>query len=221
MVKLNILLLEDDSLFADSLIDFLNESDFDIHLAVNVEEALSLSYKKNYDLYIFDINLPDGNGLNLLKNLRTSDDKTPTIFLTSYKDKETIYEGFSCGCDDFLKKPVDLDELLFRIDAILKRVGKTKEKIKIGSDFEYDLYTKTLLNNTQIVPLTQKTSTLLEILVQARGTIVTKEMIISKLWSIEEEYSEGSIRVYINQLKKILGNDIIKNQKGIGYIFEN
>jgi DNA-binding response OmpR family regulator len=220
MIKTNILLLEDDTLFANSLQDFLDECDFCVDLAQNIDEALNLSYKCNYDLYILDINLPDGNGIEFLKTLRTSQDSTPAIFLTSYKDKETKYKGFTEGCDDFLNKPVDLDELLLRINAILKRIGRVKSTIKLGNNFTYDLYNKSLFNDNERIILTPKLATLLDILIQTKGELVTKEIIISKLWSSGEEYSEGSIRVYINQIKKLLGENSIKNYKGLGYTLE-
>ena len=116
-----ILVLEDDELFASTVEDFLSDEGFIVDIATDGEECLSLNYNKNYDLYIFDINVPKITGLDLLSNLRESEDNTPTIFLTSYKDKDTLHNAFLKGCDDYLKKPVDLDELLLRIKALLKR----------------------------------------------------------------------------------------------------
>jgi DNA-binding response OmpR family regulator len=221
MIKQKILLLEDDILFAQSLCDYLGECGFYIQTASNIEEALEMSYKANYDLYILDINLPDGSGLELLSNLRNGDDSTPAIFLTSYKDKDTLCRGYNSGCDDFLNKPVDLDELLLRIMAIFKRIGTTAKRVTINSTYEYDLLKKSLFHNGEQVILPQKTGILLDILVKSKGELVKKEVIISNLWSAGEEYSEGSIRVYINQLKKLLGENSIKNHKGLGYTFEN
>ena len=95
-----ILILEDDDLFASTLEDFLSEEGFEVDIAKDGEECLELNFKKNYDLYIFDINVPKINGLDLLEQLRQSDDNTPTIFLTSYKDKDTLHDAFLKGCDD-------------------------------------------------------------------------------------------------------------------------
>ena len=119
-----ILVLEDDELFASTLEDFLTDENLIVDIANDGEKCLALNYEKNYDLYIFDINVPKINGLELLEQLRKSKDNTPTIFLTSYKDKDTLQDAFIKGCDDYLKKPVDLDELLLRIKALLKRNKK-------------------------------------------------------------------------------------------------
>ena len=96
-----ILLLEDDELFASTLEDFLSEEGFIVDLAFDGEECLRKNYEKNYDLYIFDINVPKINGLELLETLRKSQDYTPTIYLTSYKDKDTLQDAFLKGCDDY------------------------------------------------------------------------------------------------------------------------
>lgn len=216
----NILLLEDDELFAQSIEDFLDEEGFLVDIACNGQEALELNYEKNYDLYLFDINVPLLNGLDLLKVLREAGDITPTIFLTSYKDKETLQNGFKNGADDYLKKPLDMDELILRIKSLLKRSGKQMQNITISEGLVYKVDIKRLFKNDIDLNLSVKILQLLELFLENRKEIVTKDMIVSKLWSTEEEYSEGSIRVYINNLKKIIGKDLIVNIKGIGYKLE-
>ena len=215
-----ILVLEDDELFCETLEDFLDEEGFEVDVANDGEECLELNFSKNYDLYIFDINVPKINGLDLLSQLRASDDLTPTIFLTSYKDKDTLHQGFKNGCDDYLKKPADLDELLFRIKALLKRNNKSFETIKLNNNFSFDSQNKRLYENDIDMNLPMKVAELLQLFIEQKNQIVTKEMIASRLWSTDEEYSEGSIRVYINHIKKVLGKDFIVNLKGIGYKVE-
>lgn len=215
-----ILVLEDDKLFASTLEDFLSDEGFEIDIAYDGEECLDFNYKKNYDLYIFDINVPKINGLELLEQLRKSDDNTPTIFLTSYKDKDTLHNAFLKGCDDYLKKPVDLDELILRIKALLKRNKKHFESICLPNNFTFEPSSKRVLEAGKDLNLPIKVLELIELFIENRGEIVTKNMIISKLWATQEEYSEGSIRVYINQIKKILGKESIQNIKGIGYKIE-
>ncbi len=215
-----ILVLEDDKLFASTLEDFLNEEGFAVDLAFNGEQCLDLNYENKYDLYIFDINVPKISGLELLKQLKNAGDETPAIFLTSYKDKDTLQQAFLNGCDDYLKKPVDLDELILRIKALLKRNKKQFEIVNINSTLSFNPETKRVYENGIDLNLSTKVSELLELFIENRGLIVTKEMIISKLWSVNEDYSEGSIRVYINHIKKILGKESILNIKGIGYKIE-
>lgn len=215
-----ILLLEDDKLFASTIEDFLEDEGFEIDIAYDGEQCLDLNYENKYDLYIFDINVPKINGLDLLEQLRQAGDETPSIFLTSYKDKETLHEGFIKGCDDYLKKPVDLDELILRIKALFKRNKKSFEAIKLTETLEFDSISKRVYESGADLNLPIKVLELLELFIEHRGEIVTKQMIISKLWSAGEEYSEGSIRVYINSIKKLLGKDSLSNIKGVGYKIE-
>ena len=216
-----ILVLEDDELFASTLEDFLTDESFIVDIANDGEECLALNYEKNYDLYIFDINVPKINGLELLEQLRKSNDNTPTIFLTSYKDKDTLQDAFIKGCDDYLKKPVDLDELLLRIKALLKRNKKQFDLVNLSNKIYFNPINKRVYEDELDLNLPIKVLELLELFIENRGEIVTKEMIISKLWATNEEYSEGSIRVYINQIKKLFENkDVISNIKGVGYKIE-
>jgi DNA-binding response OmpR family regulator len=215
-----ILVLEDDELFASTVEDFLSDEGFEVDIASDGEECLELNFKKNYDLYLFDINVPKINGLELLEQLRTSGDNTPSIFLTSYKDKDTLQTAFLNGCDDYLKKPADLDELLLRIKALLKRNKKQFDVIKLSESVTFNPTNKRVYENEEDLNLPVKVLELLELFIENRGDIVTKEMIISKLWATSQEYSEGSIRVYINQIKKLLDKDTILNIKGVGYKIE-
>ena len=215
-----ILVLEDDELFASTVEDFLTDEGFEVDIAIDGEECLELNFKKNYDLYIFDINVPKINGLELLEQLRTSGDNTPSIFLTSYKDKDTLQTAFLNGCDDYLKKPADLDELLLRIKALLKRNKKQFDIINLSKSITFNPANKRVYENEIDLNLPIKVLELMELFVENRGEIVSKEMIISKLWSTSQEYSEGSIRVYINQIKKLFDKDTILNIKGVGYKIE-
>ena len=219
---LNILLLEDDELFSLSLIDYLEEfSEVKITHANNSNMMLELIYENRYDLYLLDINLPDISGLDLLKEIRNATDETPTIFLTSYKDKETLKEGFENGADDFMTKPFDMDELILRINSLMKRVKK-QNHISLG-DVEFNFDTKEVKVDGKIVKLSLKALELFELFYQNNNAIVTKDMIINRLWNASESYSEGSIRVYVNSIKKLFLDTTvfnISNIKNIGYKIE-
>ena len=215
-----ILVLEDDELFLETLEDFLIDEGFIVQTANNGEKVIELCYENSYDLYLFDINVPLLNGIDLLKELRKNNDNTSTIYLTSYKDKDMLKKGFVTGCDDYLKKPVDLDELLLRIQSLLKRSGKSFSEVKINNELSFNPETRRVLKAGKDLYIANKIIDLLELFIEKKDIIITKEMIIDKLWNFSEEYSEGSIRVYINNLKKLIGKEKIKNIKGVGYKIE-
>ncbi len=209
-----ILLLEDDKLFNETLQDFLEEEGFSLDTALDPYSALELTYESNYDLYLFDVNLPYESGFDLLNKLRQSGDVTPTIFLTSRDDKASLTQGFETGADDYMKKPIDLDELLLRIQALLRRQVR-KERITIG-EYSLDMVAKTLFNNNEKLDVTKKAVELLVLLVQADGEVVSSDTIKNRLWAAGQNASDGSLRVYITQLKKYFPEAIV-NVRGVGY----
>lgn len=219
MVK--ILLLEDDILFSETLIDYLEEfSNFTIDHVKSSKEFLEKVFENRYDLYLLDINLPDINGLDLLDDLRKGGDDTHTIYLTSYKDKETLKQGFNNGADDFLNKPFDMDELILRINSLMKRCQK-QDIIKVA-DVEFNFDTKSVSKNGQNIKLGLKALELFELFYQNNNSIVSKDMIINRLWSTAEDYSDGSLRVYVNHIKKLFDNEEFKitSIKNVGYKIE-
>ena len=209
-----ILLLEDDKLFNESLQDFLEEEGFTLDCVLDPYSALDLTYEQNYDLYMFDVNLPYENGFDLLKKLRSSGDYTPTIFITSREDKASLTQGFMEGGDDYLTKPIDLDELLLRINAVLRRQVRA-QRVQIGA-YAFDILTKRLYLNEETVELSFKGAELLLILLEGQGSVIPLEQIKARLWSASEEASDGALRVYVTQLKKYFPTYIV-NIRGIGY----
>ena len=209
-----ILLLEDDNLFNETLQDFLEEEGFSLDTALDPYSALEFTYERNYDLYLFDVNLPYESGFDLLKKLRQSGDVTPTIFLTSRDDKASLTQGFETGADDYMKKPIDLDELLLRIQALLRRQVR-KERMIIG-EYSLDMVAKTLFHNNKELDVTGKAVELLVLLVQEDGEVVSSDTIKNRLWAAGQNASDGSLRVYVTQLKKYFP-DAIVNVRGVGY----
>ena len=215
---IQILVAEDDTLFAQTLEDFLTEEGFSVDLCHSGTEAEERCYEKHYDLMLLDINMPGMNGLELLKTLRSQQNTTPAIYLTSYNEKGKLMEGFSAGADDYLKKPIDLDELLMRIQALLKRTRKTDTTVAIGN-CRYDRSEKVLITEDRRIPMTKKLAALLDILTENPNTVVTKEQIKARVWEWDEAPSDGALRVYVNDLKKMIGKAHIENIKGVGYRF--
>jgi len=215
-VSTKILLLEDDSLFGESIQDFLEEEGYEIRLCRNGQEALDATYTEKFDLYLLDINVPLIDGLSLLKELRSAEDDTPVIYLTSHTEKDVLLEAYENGADDYLKKPFEIDELALRIKALLRRVKKASGKLCIGT-LCLDEQHKCLFLGDKELLLSLKEFQLISLLMRHSGGIVTKEMIMDELWSPSESVSEGAIRVYINRLKQEIGSEKIVNIRGMGY----
>jgi len=213
-LSIKILLLEDDKLFNETLQDFLEEEGFVLDYALDPYTALELSYKHIYDLYLFDVNLPYESGFDLLEKLRQSGDTTPTIFLTSRDDKASLTQGFEAGADDYMKKPIDLDELLLRISALMRRQVRN-EKIIIG-EYSLDTLSKTLYHEDKTLEVTKKAVELLILLLQSNGEVVSTDEIKNRLWAAGQNASDGALRVYVTQLKKYF-SEHIENVRGIGY----
>jgi len=220
-VSYKLLILEDNTLLLNTLEDFLSGHGYECMLVKNGKEALKRCYEGKFDLYLLDVKVPDMNGFDFLRELRASGDYTPAIFVTSLNDQESLTKGFMLGGDDYIKKPFDLGELLLRIKAILTRTkGIVDDWLVIDPLYKLNLARKRLFYGSEELDIHLKDFELLYLLVKERGKVVTKEMIHETLWSSSEEINEGSIRVYINNLKKIFGKESISNLRGIGYRFE-
>lgn len=214
-MSIKILLLEDDLLFAETLIDLLEDEGFLITHVPNGQEALDIIFENKFDLYLLDINVPLINGVTLLSELRDSDDNTPAIFLTSHKDKEMLRSGFLSGGDDYITKPFDNDELLLRITALIKRL-KPKQNQCIEKLCHDEIHQR-IFYDKQELDLSKKEYQLLLLLMSHANAAVPKELILDELWSASESGSDGAIRVYINRIKQLLPNIQIDNIRGIGY----
>jgi len=212
-----ILILEDDRLFAESLRDWLEEEGFEVELAFDPRSAYELSFSRRFDLYLFDINLPFKDGMASLRELREAGDETPVIFLTSREDRESLLAGFEAGAEDYLKKPVDLEELSARISVVLRR--QKKEGSHQLGPYVMESRLRDLLHEGRPLKLGRKVYDLLELLSSRAGEIVSLEEIRSYLWQPGEEASDGAIRVYITRLKKLFPR-AIENIRGVGYRFD-
>ena len=215
---MKILLLEDDTVLADILVDFLQES-YEVTHTYSMKEALSLSENSSFDLYIFDINVPDGDGISLLKEIRQFKDKTPTIFITAFHDTKYLKEAFESGANDFIKKPFDLEELAQRVENIKRHFGLSSV-IELASNIEFDTQTHMLKNSSSLTTLSAKESSCLHYLYKNRSRVVSVDEILQNLWEYDDMPSDDAIRTIIKELRKALGKEHILNVRGEGYRFE-
>ncbi|WP_226960563.1 response regulator transcription factor [Sulfurimonas paralvinellae] len=214
-MSIKILLLEDDLLFGETIVDLLEDEGYEVSHSPNGQDALDATFANRFDLYLLDINVPLIDGLSLLKELRRADDMTPAIFLTSRKDKESLEEGFLNGGDDYITKPFEMNEMLLRVKAVLRRTHK--ETSNCIGDFCYDEVHKTIRYKQEILSLSQKEYELLLLFIKHHDETLPKELILDELWSSAEGGSDGALRVYVNRLKHMLPDICIENVRGIGY----
>ncbi|MCW0226793.1 response regulator transcription factor [Campylobacter lari] len=216
-----ILLLEDDLSLNEIINEALSDEGFKVSCVYDAQEALEKAYEEIFDLWIFDVKVPKGNGFEVLKELRESGKNTPAIFLTSLSMLDDVKQGFLSGCDDYIKKPFDIDELIIRVKNIIKRnFSHQKEDLILlnsSKNISFDPLNKTLYQDKTIINLTNKEKELLVLLLKKHPHFVSIETIFDEIWSLDEEPVIMSLRVYVKNLRKILGKDLIINQRNIGY----
>ena len=216
-----ILLVEDDETLSELISEYLSEQGYDVTVCADAKAALDTAYERKFDILILDVKLPKGDGFSLLRELRRLGDDTPAIFTTSLNALQDLEIGYKSGCDDYLKKPYELKELLLRIQILIKRKFShvNDEFIELNGGYKFYPSSKTLRQNGQIVSLSNKESELLALFLENKNTLLSKEAIFEKIWNYGEEPSELSLRVYVKNLRRILGKDAIVNRRGDGYIY--
>ncbi len=206
-----ILLLEDDTLLAQTLKELLESEGYLVSLAKSGNSAIDESYENSFDLYIFDINVPDISGIELLKSLRDADDTTQTIFISALVDLNSISKAFEVGADDYIKKPFFPEELLIRVNSKLA----TPNSIIILNNLEYNPQTKLLKKDGHILVLGETQERLFDTFIQNIGQVLDREILLECL----EKPTPTALRVAITKLKQTTGLNI-KNLRGIGYTLE-
>jgi len=215
---MKIFLLEDDSALFENVCEFLEENGFEVKGAANYQNALEILYENHFDLLLLDVNIPGGEGFSLLKKIRANHDKTPAIFITSYGSLEDLQKGFESGCDDYLRKPFALQELLIRIKSLIKRTYQNSME-NIGDGIEFCPDQNCVVKNDKTYELSKKETELLKLFAANQNSILSHEFLFEKIWGWDEEPSELSLRAYIKNIRKILGHEAIKTIRGSGYVF--
>ncbi|MDN5101168.1 response regulator transcription factor [Aliarcobacter butzleri] len=216
---MKILLLEDDLILNEIIEEYLISQEHEVITAFSGNEAQDYLYSQTFDLLILDVNVPFVSGFELLKELRTQNIKTPTIFITSLNMVEDMQKGFDSGCDDYLKKPFELKELDLRINNIKRLFNITpKELINISKDTFLDIQNLLIIKNNQKIHLAKKECEVLQYLINSSKTVSIQELSLN-LWAYEDNPNDSTIRTYIKNLRKILGEEKIINIRGVGYRF--
>ena len=206
-----ILLLEDDYELAETLKELIENENYQVDMVHTGNDAIDASYENRYDLYVFDINVPDISGIDLLESLRNAEDKTPTIFISALVDLNSIAKGFEVGADDYIKKPFYPEELLIRIKA---KLAKSIQEI-LYKNIRYNPEKREVFVDDKIISLGEVQICLLDTLLRNRGNIVDKSTLMECL----THPSDTALRVALNKLKHTTNLEI-KNIRGIGYLLE-
>ncbi len=221
--KTRILLCEDDENLGMLLVEYLQVKGLQVELMPDGESGLEAFINNKYDLCILDVMMPKKDGFTLAQEIRSISSEIPIVFLTAKTMKEDILEGFKIGADDYLTKPFSMEELLFRIEAILRRVsGKKVPKTGpffIGK-FVFDTQKQTLTDKNSVIKLTTKESDLLALLCENINQVLERNYALKKIWGVVDYFNARSMDVYITKLRKILKEDSsieIMNIHGKGY----
>ncbi|MBU0978537.1 MAG: response regulator transcription factor [Patescibacteria group bacterium] len=219
---MKVLIIEDDQTLAQNLKQVLQKDGFAIDIAVSKENGLIEIEVNEYDCLILDINLPDGSGFDLLRDLRKIKNKTPVIISTARGQIEDRIKGLNLGADDYVAKPVDSNELIARIRAVIRRNNNSVLPIiTIGNLVVKPAQHYASINNHPLT-LNAKEFAVLEYLAQHGGQIITRTMLMEHIWGSDFETFSNVIDVYIRNLRRKLEKysqqNLIKTVRGKGYI---
>jgi DNA-binding response OmpR family regulator len=224
MKKVHILLAEDDTNLGHLLKSYLSAKDYEPALVTDGAQALKLFRKEKYALCLLDVMMPQMDGFTLAREIRAIDPNIPIIFLTAKNLKQDVIEGFKSGADDYLTKPFSMEELVYRIEAILRRSSHREselpaEKYTIGQ-FSFDVSKQLLTFREESQKLTTKESELLELLCRHRNEVLERNFALKSIWIDDNYFNARSMDVYITKLRKYLKKDPrveILNIHGKGY----
>jgi two-component system OmpR family response regulator len=222
MSKIRILLAEDDANLGLVLSTFLKAKDFEVSLCVNGEIALERFKSQIFDFLILDVMMPIKDGFSVAKEIRETDQEIPILFLTAKSMQDDKLKGFSSGADDYMTKPFGMEELLARINAILKRTykGNKKETVFSVGDINFDYSAQKININGVEAKLTTKENELFYILVKNKGEILDRNAALRHVWGDDNYFNGRSMDVYITKLRKLIkssGKVEILNVHGKGF----
>ena len=219
-----ILVVEDDKNMGYLLTENLKVSGFDPTLCINGQEGIDVFDKETFDLCLLDVMLPRKDGFTLALEIRKSNEQIPIIFLTAKSLDEDKIAGFKSGCDDYVTKPFNIEELVLRIRAILKRnttdkPSATSETLAFGR-YVLNYFERKLIHESSEIQVSTKEADLLRILVIHKNEVIPRNIILKEVWGVDDYYVSKSLDVYLNKIRKHFHGDPkieIMNIHGYGY----
>lgn len=223
---MRIFVLEDDEAIGIGLSYTLESEKYEVTLVKTVAEAKKTVENEEFDLYILDLTLPDGNGYEVCSLIKSKGD-LPVIFLTAYDDEINVITGFELGADDYISKPFRVRELLARIKSVLRRYSKDNADgiVKIGELSVNTAEAKVSLRGEEVI-LTAMEYRLLLSFVNNRGTVLTRRKLLEEIWDVDGDFvNDNTLTVYIKRLRDKIENDpnnpqYIKTVRGMGYLMK-
>ncbi len=220
---MKVLVVEDEKEVAGLIQKGLQEQGFSVEVSHHGTEALGLATSRQYDAIVLDIMLPGPDGLSILKTLRNRRNAVPVILLTARNEVEERVEGLDLGADDYVTKPFYVEELISRIQAVVRRASGNQLSLLQAGDFTVNLITHEARRGARAIRLTAREFGLLEYLMRSPGRVYTRTQIIEHVFGYDFDPNTNLVDVYIQRLrKKIMGNsdsDLIETVRGVGYRF--
>jgi DNA-binding response OmpR family regulator len=215
---MRLLLVEDDTMIGESVLDLLRAEHYAVDWVKDGEMADVALRSQTYDLVLLDLGLPRRDGLSVLRSLRSRKERTPVLIATARDSVQQRVEGLDAGADDYVLKPYDLDELLARIRALLRRAAGRAEPVYEHKGVSINPATREVMVDGQTVVLSAREWAVLEPLLARPGMVLSRSQLEEKLYGWKDEISSNAVEVYIHGLRKKLGSDMIQNVRGVGYM---
>jgi len=213
---MKVLLIEDDKKIAGFIKNGLNELDYRVDIASDGEEGVYLAQTNDYDIMIVDWMLPKKSGIDVIKEIKKTKN-TPALILTAKRDLGDKIEGLNVA-DDYLTKPFEFVELIARLKALYRRSHNINDNILRVKNIELNPDTKEVKKDEKRVDLTAKEFEFLKYLMINKNKVVTTDMINNNLWENGEEIKSNVVNVYLSNLRKKLGKDLIQTRRGMGFV---
>lgn len=214
---MRLLLVEDDPMIGESMVDGLRGECYAVDWVRNGADVAFAMKEHDYDLLLLDLNLPGKNGMDILRSMRAAGADLPVLIISAREGTMVRVAGLDAGADDYLAKPFDLDELLARIRALLRRRGAHAGTMLVFGELALDLASREVTFHGEAVKLGRREFTVLHALLDKPGTVVSKRQFEDKLYSWDQAIESNTVDVYIYQLRKKFDTDFIQTVRGVGY----
>jgi len=216
---MRLLLVEDDVMIGEVVLDLLRAEHYAVDWVKDGEMAdTALVQSQSYDLVLLDLGLPRKDGIEVLRAMRARKDRTPVLVATARDSVSSRIAGLDAGADDYVLKPYDLDELLARIRALMRRSAGRAEPIFEYKHITINPATREVMVDGAPATLSAREWAVLEALIARPGAVLSRAQLEEKLYSWRDEVSSNAVEVYIHGLRKKLGSDLIQNVRGVGYM---